>query len=86
MSQIGAGYFFSFIDSIDAIDNQHVAIRLNTPLTYDHVALIQYQGIMPEHYWRDRDPTKHTLEPPIYSGPYRVKDGITAREDYWGWH
>ena len=92
MSQIGAGYFFSFIDSIEAIDNQHVAIRLNTPLTYDHVALIQYQGIMPEHYWRDRDPTKHTLEPPIYSGPYRVKDvkfgryiEYERREDYWGW-
>ncbi|MBS16326.1 MAG: hypothetical protein CMQ23_06825, partial [Gammaproteobacteria bacterium] len=51
MAQPGAGYFFSFIDLVEALDDRHVAFRLNTPLTYDHVALIQYQGIMPEHYW-----------------------------------
>ena len=93
MAQPGAGFFFSFIKLVEALDEQHVAIRLEVPLTYDHVALIQYQGIMPEHYWRERDPTKHTLEPPVFSGPYRVKDvkfgrhiEYERREDYWGWH
>lgn len=92
MAQPGAGYFFSFIDLVEALDDRHVAFRLNTPLTYDHVALIQYQGIMPEHYWRERDPTKHTLEPPVFSGPYRVKSvkfgryiEYERRNDYWGW-
>jgi len=93
MAQPGAGFFFSFIKLVEALDEQHVAIRLEVPLTYDHVALIQYQGIMPEHYWRERNPTKHTLEPPVFSGPYRVKDvkfgrhiEYERREDYWGWH
>lgn len=93
MSQVGAGYFFSFIDKVEALNDRHVAFRLNTPLTYDHVALIQYQGILAEHYWRNRDPTRHTVEPPVYSGPYRVKGvkmgryvEFERRDDYWGWH
>lgn len=92
MSLVGAGYFFSFIESVDALDERHAAFKLNTPLTYDHIALIQYQGILPEHYWRDRDPTVHTQEPPVFSGPYRVKSvkmgrfvEYERREDYWGW-
>ena len=93
MSQVGASFFFSFIEEVEALDDRHVAFRLNTPLTYDHVALIQYQGILPEHYWRNRDPARHTLEPPVWSGPYRVRDvkmgryvEYERREDYWGWH
>lgn len=92
MSLVGAGYFFSFIESVDALDERHAAFKLNTPLTYDHIALIQYQGILPEHYWRDKDPTVHTQEPPVFSGPYRVKSvkmgrfvEYERREDYWGW-
>ena len=93
MSQIGASYFFSFIESVDALDDRHVAFRIDAPLKYDHVALIQYQSILPEHYWRDRDPTAHTLEPGVSSGPYRITEvqfgrfiEYQRREDYWGWH
>ena len=54
--------------------------------------------ILPKHYWtgRDakgeqRDPLKTTLEPPLGSGPYRIKQVSPARlisyervTDYWG--
>ncbi len=47
--------------------------------------------IMLEHYWRDRDFTATTLEPPLTSGPYRIavveskKQIIYERvPDYWG--
>ncbi len=92
MSLVGASYFFSFIESIEALDDRHVAFKLDSALTYDHVALIQYQDILPAHYWRDRDPTAHTMEPPVASGPYRVKNfkpgryiEYERRDDYWGW-
>jgi microcin C transport system substrate-binding protein len=46
--------------------------------------------IAPEHYWRDRDFSATTLEPPLGSGPYRVVDFevgkrvVYARvDDYW---
>ena len=46
--------------------------------------------IAPEHYWRDRDFSATTLEPPLGSGPYRIVDFEVGRrvvyervEDYW---
>jgi microcin C transport system substrate-binding protein len=54
--------------------------------------------ILPKHYWtgkdangNQRDPLKTTLEPPLGSGPYRIKDVQPGRSityervaDYWG--
>jgi len=47
--------------------------------------------VIPEHYWREHDITKTTLEPPLGSGPYRIGDFIPGHrivwqrvEDYWG--
>ena len=47
--------------------------------------------ILPKHYWQDRDFTKTTLDPPLGSGPYRVKRFEAGRfvvlervKDYWG--
>ena len=90
-SQLEAGYFFRFIESVEALDERHVAFRVVAPLTHDHVTLIQYITILPQHYWRDRDPTAHTLEPPVSSGPYRIKQVKAGRyieyernPGYWG--
>lgn len=54
--------------------------------------------VLPKHYWegtdgqgRKRDISATTLEPPLGSGPYRVKDFVAGRsvslervKDYWG--
>ena len=47
--------------------------------------------VLPKHYWEGRDFEKTTLEPPLGSGPYRVKSvdpgrGIVYERvaDYWG--
>ncbi len=47
--------------------------------------------ILPKHYWEGRNFEATTLEPPLASGPYRVKDFEPGRfielervEDYWG--
>ena len=47
--------------------------------------------ILPKHYWETRDFSKTTLEPPLGSGPYRIKDFEPGRfivqervKDYWG--
>ena len=48
-------------------------------------------AILPKHYWESRDITKTTVEPPLGSGPYRLKRAETGRlvefeldENYWG--
>lgn len=47
--------------------------------------------VLPKHYWEERDFTETTLEPPLGSGPYRIKKFEPGRfvevervEDYWG--
>ena len=48
-------------------------------------------SILPKHYWESRDISATTVEPPLGSGPYRLKFADTGRileyervEDYWG--
>ena len=48
-------------------------------------------AIQSEQYWSTRDPTKTTIEPPLGSGPYKIKEFVLGRyliyervEDYWG--
>lgn len=48
-------------------------------------------AILPAHYWRDRDISRTTVEPPLGSGPYKVGSYIVGRrvtyervDDYWG--
>jgi microcin C transport system substrate-binding protein len=48
-------------------------------------------AVLPKHYWETRDITRTTLQPPLGSGPYRVKSHRTGRQitferapDYWG--
>jgi len=47
--------------------------------------------ILPAHYWANRDFEKTSLEPPLGSGPYKIKDFEPGRTityarvpDYWG--
>jgi ABC-type oligopeptide transport system substrate-binding subunit len=83
--------FFNVFETVTALDDRHVAFRLNAPLSYDHITSIQFRPIIPEHYWRDKDTTAATLVPPVTSGPYKVaelKAGryivYKRRDDYWG--
>ena len=53
--------------------------------------LVGQLPILPKHYWAGRDFDKTTLEPPLGSGPYRVKRFEAGRfvelervADYWG--
>jgi microcin C transport system substrate-binding protein len=57
----------------------------------DLVLRIGAMAVLPEHYWQDRDITRATLQPPLGSGPYRVKSHRSGRQityervpDYWG--
>ena len=90
-AQLGGGMYLGFIDSVEPIDARHVAIHLKTPLTVNHVIMVQFTSILPQHYWRERDPTVASLEPPLSSGPYRVASLKAGRyieyerdPNYWG--
>ena len=53
--------------------------------------IVGQMPILPKHYWATRDFSKTTLEPPLGSGPYRIKNFEPGRyivyervESYWG--
>ncbi len=89
--QIQSGMYFDFIRDVEPLDDRHVAVHLHTPLTLNNVIMMQFTAILPAHYWRERDPTRVTLEPPVSSGPYEIADIKQSRHvtwkrdpDYWG--
>ena len=83
--------WYGFIDAVDELDERHVAVRLSAPITLNNIIMIQFTSILPEHYWRDRDPAVNTLTPPLSSGPYKIatiKQGRYVEyerdTEYWG--
>jgi microcin C transport system substrate-binding protein len=55
--------------------------------------IVGQMPILPKHYWAGRDFEATTLEPPLESGPYRIKAFEAGRyvivervKDYWGEH
>lgn len=90
-SQVTGALWFAFIKEVEVLDDRHVALHLAEPLTLNHVIMVQFSPILPEHYWTVHDPLAATKEIPVSSGPYRIKSVEFGRyveyervEDYWG--
>ncbi|MCY3622630.1 MAG: extracellular solute-binding protein [Gammaproteobacteria bacterium] len=90
-NQIEGRMYYSFIGDVEVLDDRHVVVHLHSPITLNNVIMVQFTSILPEHYWRDRDPSASTLDPPLTSGPYRVSAIKQGRfieyerdPDYWG--
>ena len=53
--------------------------------------MIGRMAVLPKHFWASRDVSRTQVNPPLGSGPYRVRDHALGRsityervEDYWG--
>ena len=75
---------------VTAPDAHTVRVVFGEPV--DGLALLAFgtMPILPEHYWRARDFSATTLEPPLGSGPYRIVEVEAQRrlvwqrvDDYW---
>ena len=47
LDQVGGRMYLGFIASVEAIDDRHVAIHLNSPLTVNNVIMVQFTSILP---------------------------------------
>ena len=90
-SRVVGRLYYGAIQSVEKVDDRHVAIHLNEPLQLPTLMSFDYLPILPEHYWRDKDPSASTLIPPLTSGPYAVSAFNQGRyivyrrdPDYWG--
>ena len=97
IEQHGRPFLKSFLEDIAAVEalDEH-RLKVSFKGSGEMKPLIRAAGILapvPEHWWtaEGRDISKTTLEPPLTSGPYRVKAVDPGRSityervpDYWG--
>ena len=86
-------FYYGNVESVEATGEHDVTFRFAGGENRELPLIIGQLNVMPAHYWKDRDFTKTTLEPPLGSGPYRITKFEAGRytivervEDYWGHH
>ena len=83
---------YASIKQIDIVDAREVLFTYHYPVNLNTMMALGKVAMLPEHYWRDRDSSKTTIEPPLSSGPYRVGRFELGQfiefervPDYWGY-
>ena len=89
---LAAGWaaMLGWITRVDAPDERTVVVHTEFDAA-KQVPFFVNMPMAPAHYWRDRDVTEATKEPPLQSGPYRLSKAAQGRfftytrvPDYWG--
>ncbi len=76
----------------EALDALHVRFTFSGAETRDLPMIVAELPVFSKAYYSSHDFTQTTMDPPLGSGPYRVKDAQQGRSityernpDYWGW-
>jgi microcin C transport system substrate-binding protein len=87
----GLKMVFLPIKQVEVISDKEVHFKYRHAVNLTEMMMLGKMPILPEHYWRERDITKTTTEPPLTSGPYRVGRFELGKfiefervADYWG--
>ena len=87
----GFRQYFANVTGAEKTGPRTVRFSFSGPTNRELPLIVGELPILPKHYWQDRDFESTTLEAPLGSGPYRVKDmdpgrSITYELDpnYWG--
>jgi len=71
--------FYEDVESAEVLDDHRIRFRMRTRDKMKPLTLAAGIAPMPRHWWATRDITKATLEPPLGSGPYRIKSVDAGR-------
>jgi len=87
----GYRYYYSAVESAEKLGEHRVRFNFKEAGNRELPLIMGQLPVLPKHYWVDRDFTETTLEPPLGSGPYRIKEFEAGRyivqervPDYWG--
>jgi microcin C transport system substrate-binding protein len=90
--------YYRHVVKAEKIDERDIKFTFDTPGNRELPTIVGELTVMPKHYWegtdsqgRKRDISATTLEQPLGSGPYRIKEFVAGRsiklervKDYWG--
>ena len=84
-------FYYGAVASVEALDAARVRFTFSESNNRELPLIVGQLPILPKHYWATRDFGATTLEPPLGSGPYQIRDFEAGRftirervEDYWG--
>ena len=84
-------YYYANLVNAEKIGQRKVKISFSGDPNPELPLITGQMPILPKHYWEDRNFEETTLEPPLGSGPYKIKSwdqphSITYERDpnYWG--
>ena len=92
------GLYYKNVERAEKTGDNEVTFYFDVKNNRELPMIMGQLSIMPKHYWtgtdasgNQRDPMKTTLEPPLGSGAYRIKNVAPGRtisyervKDYWG--
>jgi microcin C transport system substrate-binding protein len=90
--------YYGHVQKVEKIGEHEIKFTFDAPGNRELPTIVGELEVLPKHYWegtdsqgRKRDISATTLEPPLGSGPYRIKEFVAGRsvvlervKDYWG--
>ena len=84
-------YYYKNVKSVEPAGDRRVKFTFDETTNRELPLIIGQLPILPKHYFEGREFDRTTLEPPLGSGPYRIKSFEPGRTviyervaDYWG--
>ncbi len=84
-------FYYAGVDRVEKLGERSVKFTFKPGINRELPLIVAEMVVLPKHYWEGRDFSRTTLEPPLGSGPYRVKAFEAGRwvvyervKDYWG--
>ena len=78
--------YYRHVTTVEKTGDYEITFRFDAPGNRELPQILGQLVVMPKHWWegtdkegRKRDITATTLEPPLGSGPYRIKDFVAGR-------
>jgi len=78
--------YYSHVTKVEKTGEREITFHFDGPGNRELPQIIGQLQVMPKHWWegtdkdgKKRDITATTLEPPLGSGPYRIKDFVAGR-------
>ena len=90
--------YYRHVVKVEKNGDRDIKFSFDAPGNRELPTIVGELPVLPKHYWegtdsqgRKRDVSATTLEPPLGSGPYRIKEFVAGRsvrlervKDYWG--
>jgi len=84
-------FYYADVAKVEVLDQRTVKFTFTGTNNRELPLILGQLSILPKHYWKDRDFSKTTLDPPLGSGPYKIARFEAGRfveytrvKNYWG--